>query len=258
MRKLTFLAVASIFVGPAAYAADLPVKAFKAPGPTLFNWGGFYAGAHLGGGWKRGDAFDFAVPDPITSGQPDLPFDNKASGFIGGIQIGYNWQVTPNWVVGVEADITGSDLDGSFTYEPVPQIAAAQPGSFETLRRKVEWFGTVRGRVGYAMDRWLPYLTGGFAYAGVKHDALAVFPGVSTFTFSDNKVKVGFTVGAGFEYALSPNWILGAEYLYIQVDGADGISYGDPPIGAGAGSNYVWRDTEIHVARARLSYRFGR
>jgi outer membrane immunogenic protein len=200
----------------AAHAADLP-RSYKAPAyvaPVYANWTGFYVGLNAGYGFGKSD-WDFAAVSP------------SPKGFVGGVTLGYNFQ-TGLWLWGIEGDIAYSDMKGS---------ADCYLGTCET---KNSWLGTGRGRFGYAgWNNWLPYLTGGAAFGDVK----------ATSSFGDeSKVKIGWTAGAGVEYAMWSNWSVKAEYLYVDLGTFDcGIACG--PVG----------DTvsfKANVVRAGVNYRF--
>ncbi|ARN83682.1 outer membrane protein [Methylocystis bryophila] len=184
----------------AAQAADLPSRK-SAPPPYLVapvpTWTGFYAGVNIGGG----------VPVSGTGG------------VLGGGQLGYNYQFTPLFVAGLEADFQGSSIGGG---------SSSFGGPMGGERRSVDWFGTVRGRVGtIAIDpKWLIYGTGGFAYGG------------------NGSAETGWTGGGGVEYAFAPNWSARAEYLFVDLSG-----------GGGYGPNHS-NNRGFHVIRAGLNYRF--
>jgi outer membrane immunogenic protein len=168
-------AIAALVIAAPAYAADMPSRrapVYKAAPLPIFNWTGFYAGLHAGYGWGDSSGLD-----------PD--------GGFGGGQIGYNWQFSPNWVWGVEADVSGADLS-----DRVAGIGV-----------KTNVFGTARVRLGYTVDRMMVYGTGGFAWADTKNWA-----GGS----SDKQANYGWTIGAGLEYAFAPNWSTKLEYLYAD------------------------------------------
>ncbi len=126
-----------------------------------------------------------------------------ANGFIGGLQAGYNWQFANNVVLGIEADIDWADLGGNST------IVA---GSAGVATGSLDYFGTIRARLGYAFDRVLPYITGGVAYG--KTDFGTIY-GTST-----SETNWGWTIGAGVEYAFTNNITAKLEYLYIDLDGS--------------------------------------
>jgi outer membrane immunogenic protein len=177
MKKflLSGAALAALIVAVPASAADMAARGpvYKAPAAApLFDWTGFYIGAHGGYGWGSFGGLD-----------PD--------GGFGGGQIGVNWQFAPNWVWGVEADISGADMKDSVAGVSV----------------KTDVFGTVRGRLGYTVDRTMFYGTGGFAWADTK----ASFAGASG---SEN--NYGWVLGAGIEYAFAPNWTAKVEYLHAD------------------------------------------
>ena len=169
---LSMTAIALVAVATqAANAADMPARkalppqAVKAPPPPIFNWSGFYVGAHAGYGW--GDSnFDAAAAG--TS------FD--ANGWLFGALAGVNYQVGQT-VFGVETDINWSDFGGSGVCGGL------------ACQTEVPWFGTLRGRLGYAADRFMPYITGGLAYGKVE----ASIPAVG----GDSETRLGWTAGVG-------------------------------------------------------------
>jgi outer membrane immunogenic protein len=213
----TKLFAASIIAGAiatsAASAADMAVKAPPMVAAAPYNWNGFYIGAHIGYGW----ADDAVTANIASTGALFTTFSNPAHGVFGGGQAGYNWVVAPNFLLGVEADISGSDINGD-TFVP------RDPGTSE-LRSRVDYFGTVRGRAGFiANNTWLFYGTGGFAWlhaTGTNLQAtcniLACFinsPPGTALAFSQN--RDGWTAGAGVEVAFAPHWTAKFEYLYMD------------------------------------------
>ncbi|MFT4095682.1 MAG: porin family protein [Rhodoblastus sp.] len=222
MKKLLLAATCfSTVLSGAALAADLPSRkappAVYAPVP-VFSWTGFYVGANVGYGWM--DAFNKGVVfAPFGLADPH-------GGIVGGAQIGYNWQVSPMFVVGVETDFQGSSVGGGIT------------------ARKTPWFGTVRGRLGVTPfgAPVMLYATGGFAYG-----RLNIGPNFPTGV-SVGKVATGWTAGAGVEYAFTPNWSVKGEYLFTNI----GANY---PLGV-FGSDITQR-VHDHTVRVGLNYRFG-
>ena len=219
--SMTALAVIAA-AAPAAIAADMPVRrplpemAVKAPQPPIFNWSGFYVGAHAGYGWGR-SKFDAAA-----SGTDHFDVDGWLFGGLAGV----NYQVGQT-VFGAEADINWSGMDGR-----------ASCGGF-TCETEVPWFGTVRGRLGYAADRFMPYITGGLAFG--KVDAK-----VSGFG-SESDTRVGWTAGVGAEYALTENMSWKTEYLYVDLGSFDCSSCGAPTPDV---------DFRSHIVRTGLNVRF--
>ena len=190
MRKFTLalLAVAATLATGAANAADLPRKAppMVMPAP-VFSWTGFYIGINGGYGWAD-------TKNGFTE------FDN-ASGGVFGVQGGFNYQFAGSpIVIGIEADYQGANIkaDGIF---------------FGTLTNvELERFGTVRGRLGFAWDRFLIYGTGGWAY-GAQTEISLGFP----FFVSGRQELSGWTAGAGIEWAFAPNWSAKIEYLHLDL-----------------------------------------
>ena len=190
MKKflLSGVALAALIVAVPASAADMAARGqvYKAPAAApLFDWTGFYIGAHGGYGWGS-----FGGLDP--------------AGAFGGGQVGVNWQFAPNWVWGVEADISGANLNDSVAGVNV----------------KTDVFGTARARLGYTVDRTMFYGTGGFAWADTK---------ASLAGASSSQTNYGWVVGAGIEYAFAPNWTAKVEYLHADY-GSD--TYTGPGINA--------------------------
>ncbi len=169
MKKILSLcaALAALAIVPQADAADMPIRGplKYAPPPAVFNWSGMYVGFHAGYG-----------------------FSDDLDGFTGGFQLGYNWQFSQNIVFGLEADITGTDMNGT-------------PGGIPV---HIDYLGTARARVGYTWDRTMFYGTGGFAFS--RAGSLGI-----------HDTDTGWTIGAGLEWAYSNSWTLKAEYLYYDL-----------------------------------------
>jgi outer membrane immunogenic protein len=207
LRSCLIALFATAAFGPLASAADLPTKA-----PTLYpapawNWTGFYLGANAG----------YGVGSNQTSQSVNVPGSSllftqdsmSPNGFVGGGQIGYNWQMTPNWLLGVEVDFQGTgQKDSSCSLEcAVAPLTASQ---------NMPWFGTARARLGYVKGDYLWYVTGGGAWAKINSDySLSGFGTASTASFSET--KGGIAVGAGVETHLAGNWTAKLEYLYMDL-----------------------------------------
>jgi outer membrane immunogenic protein len=194
-----------------ATAADLPANMVtKAPPATVgLSWTGFYGGVNVGGssGHQRVSLDDATTGTRLLSNSPGQ------NGAIGGAQVGYNWQpVNRPWVFGVEADIQGSGQksDGSFAG------GLAAPGIL--YEDRLDWFGTLRGRIGWAMgerSNWLPYITGGFAYGQGTISGNGTAGGVPV-AFNGTNTYAGWVLGGGVEWAFWDRWSVKAEYLYMD------------------------------------------
>jgi outer membrane immunogenic protein len=216
MRRYGFALLASFALAGSAIAADMPVKApvYKAPvvAPP-YNWTGFYVGLNAGGSWGHQDNSLVTVPGGVTL----LSNTDNLNGFIGGGQIGYNWQ-SDHWVFGLEADFQGSGQkdDGAFIIAPIAGVAVV-PGLSASYTDKLEWFGRVRGRLGYSWDRWLAYVTGGWAFGhGTLSGTGTTTPAGTVLAFSTSHDYSGWTLGGGLEWAFDNHWSAKAEYLYID------------------------------------------
>lgn len=289
MKKLLFSGVAFTALAMApALAADLPRKApaYQPPPPPVVGWAGWYIGLNAGGIWSHGDITNNVVssfcntdlvgcdPDQFAvaaEGAVPLNFDNNGSGFIGGGQIGYNFQTGPI-VFGIEADIQWTSLDdehsrfGSVVPVGFPNNTVDITG---TARQQIDWLGTVRGRLGWTpTPPMLLYVTGGLAYGHVETDVAfsghvtgPCFCGPEPFTsvsFSDT--RVGWTVGGGVEWMFAPRWSFKAEYLYYDL-GSETLSNqltqvsGDlvPFFGVGIASDVEYKGS---IARAGVNFHF--
>lgn len=216
---VSLAAIGAIALGAStAYAADLaPMPMYKAPAPPpAYSWTGFYIGVNGGFG---GNKFDYPATVGPVSGTASL----KSSGFFGGGQVGYNWQLSPLWVVGVETDFDGANINGNAT------ASTAFGGA--TAGTTIDWFGTVRGRAGALVTpNALLYATGGWAYGHTTTAASAGLLGVGAAT-SLGVNQSGWTVGGGLEYALNSWLSFKTEYLYVDLGTAtlvSGTAFGIP------------------------------
>lgn len=238
MRALLRGAVAASVLGAAsasALAADLPsLKAPLPPPPPVFSWTGLYGGINIGYGFGDSSRETGALGYVSQGGLPALPGGSAWSvgqdlhGVIGGGQVGYNYQVNPWLVLGLETDIQASSVESKT--KSAMGVFDANGAHLQTSdsTKGVDWFGTVRGRVGFtlpSMPNLMVFGTGGFAYGQVVHnigfaDNIAGFPGGGAVGkgYSDT-TQTGWTAGGGLEWSPSqfPAWSLKAEYLYVDL-----------------------------------------
>ncbi|MEH3061218.1 MAG: outer membrane beta-barrel protein [Methylobacterium frigidaeris] len=287
MKKILLASVALAGLTAAASAADLPRRAAPPPVFTpvpVFTWTGFYAGFNAGYGFATEDNNRATIVGvgpatglvaPGTSAVIAFPSQRSSDGFVGGGQIGYNYQFTPGSgiVVGLEADAQyvdfGRDRNRFAATAPLAAQQVFNPAGISGL----DFFGTVRGRLGYAWDRTLVYATGGFAYGSGGGRDFGL-PNTSTDDF-----KTGWTVGGGVEYALPTDSFLNffkssavtvkVEGLYVNLDRGNGLNgafavnnagtviYTNSPGVALVQAAQNRRDTEFAVVRAGLNYKFG-
>jgi len=218
--KQLLLAGVALSVATAASAADMRARPYKAAPPAAvvaaYNWSGFYIGA-MGGYGSETDA---------------------GSGGFGGGTIGYNWQFPGSqFVFGIEVDAAGASIKDSITEDDGAGLVA-------TLETKINSFGSVTGRAGYAIDAALLYAKGGYAWANNKATLSAVgFPE----TFSDSKTHTGFTIGGGLEYMFAPNWSAKGEYMYTSL-GSETYNIGGLPLDSG--------NIDLHTFKVGVNYHF--
>jgi outer membrane immunogenic protein len=269
VRKLGLAAIAMISAASvgAAFAADL-TPSYKAPVKALApvaSWNGFYVGGNVGYGWDSAStgissiatapAFAGTLAALVAAGSYPTSLSPSAKGAIGGGQIGYNWQMS-QWLFGLEADLQGSGIKGSATQNLFPLALSPTTTS---VTKSLDWFGTFRGRIGFvATPQWLLYATGGLAYGQTKASFNTFTPicggGITLCaTGGSSSTRAGWTLGAGAEAMLAPNWSVKAEYLYIDL--------GRSTTAAASFTNPVtfYAATPYHeqIARVGLNYHFG-
>ena len=244
--SLALVAIGSAVLGMgAASAADLPVKApyVKAPVAMVYDWTGFYIGANAGVGIGR-DYTRVEIPDGLSFEASHL----NPQGGVGGGQVGYNWQTSSSvlgvLVFGVEADIQGTGMRDTFTC-----LIGCLPPQNLNYNQRLDWFGTVRGRVGIATGPVLSYVTGGWAYGSVK-TTLTETVG-TTEAFSSDQNRSGWTWGGGVEASLGGNWTGKIEYLYVNL----GNRLDTFTLNGFAHS--METDVREHIFRVGLNYRIG-
>lgn len=280
---MTFLKTSSLALGAiaimagAASAADLPSRKSAPPlfASPAFSWTGFYIGANAGIGFGSNNGNANSVFLPANSVIGSLGTSGTLSTgrggsddnvFVGGGQLGYNYQLTPGrgLVVGIEADLqyvnmrgrNGAFAPGSYTFVPTTALSnglAFAPPAATVLTNDgggMDYLGTLRGRVGYAFDNVLVYATGGLAYAG----------GSGSRGGGDSDGKIGYAAGGGVEYAFTPNWSAKIEGLYVSIDRGNNRGGGavfnaatNTVVLAGGRSN---DRQEIGLVRAGVNYRF--
>jgi len=228
MKKLLLASVALVALSSAAAAADLAAAPVYTKAPAInpaVNWGGFYIGAMGGYGWSDHVRLTVGGVTSTVSG-------NDINGGFGGGTIGYNWQAG-TWVFGLEADGAWADLSDSATSLGV------------TVTERIDAFGTVTGRIGYASGAALFYAKGGYAWA--DNELSASVAGVGT-VFSESHLHSGWTLGGGVEYMFAHNWSGKVEYMYADYGNQTYLASFTPG-GLGFGA-------AIHTVKAGINYHF--
>jgi outer membrane immunogenic protein len=259
MLRRTLMASAGVMaLAGAALAADLPYRApppVYLPPPPVFTWTGLYIGINAGGAVGSTTLDSVPLPQPAFGA---LPFSQRfsSSGFIGGGQIGYNFQTGP-YVLGIETDFQGSTIKQTSTLQGLPDGAGViVPTANNVGSERLDWFGTVRGRVGLTWNSTLIYGTGGLIYGDVKSSSLTTFTPLPQFTYfgSASNVRAGWTVGGGIEYAFNPNWSVKAEGLYFNLGSQNYVAF---PLAANPPFNVAHKATLTGgLGRIGLNYKF--
>jgi outer membrane immunogenic protein len=292
MKSIALGVVSLVALAAPAFAADLSYPV-KAPPPVIipvFSWTGFYLGGNVGYGGNKfsypfsafADRYECdrecsvgaqelqaaAVPaDYILEDSLDLNgnFDLTSSGFFGGGQIGYNYQFDNSWVIGVEADFEWSGIEGELSGNAnLFENGDPLGGVSFSAGSEIEWFGTIRARLGYAWDRVFLYGTGGAAYGKVKsHGTITIFDGMGdsdSLSASKSDTQWGWTIGAGLEYAITDHWTFKTEYLYVDLGSQnlfnaqdEGYLPNDDYLVVGAKMDV---ETKFHTIKAGLNYKW--
>jgi outer membrane immunogenic protein len=202
------------------------------------DWSGFYAGVF--GGFNAGDVnYDIISPTgtALYYGNPEI------NGLFGGADAGVNYQLDNGFVVGAEADIAASSTEGAAQM----YFAATGLSALATVRGTVSPMASLRARAGFAVDRFLPFVTGGVALAQTSFEYVTA--GTTPFILPGlDDVQLGWTVGAGLEYAVTENISARAEYRFSQFDGSEKAS---PALGGTEKASF-----HTHDARIGLNYHF--
>jgi outer membrane immunogenic protein len=248
MKKLMLgsAALVALLAAGSAMAADLsrPEPVYKAPPPPpIFSWTGFYIGGNLGGAWAN---------TTITDSLYGLSFSNGSKAvFVGGGQVGFNYQFAGGFVIGVEGDFDWAvNNNNSVTGVVVPG------GDSVTASANDKWMATVAGRFGYAYDRWLWYVKGGGGWVGANSFTVTDVTTGASFTAGNSNTVSGWLIGGGFEWAFANNWSVRVEYDYF---GLSGRSFTVPAIApvAIAGDTFTTGKNNIQMATVGINYLFG-
>jgi len=259
MRKLLLGSVAlfALSAGSPAVAADMPVKARPAPPPAVYSWSGCYGGGFVGYGWgtsqhRSVDPRTFGLEsDGIATLGRDITDSFDMSGALGGFNVGcqaqFGW-----WLIGIEGDGAVTNKDGQafnlFIGHP------HNPDRFFVSQTTERWMATARLRLGYAADKWLFFISGGGAWSGVE--ATVWDPLIPAVTAHHKRTLSGWTVGAGWEYALGYGWSWKSEFLYIDYGWS---RFFDPAETCGPTCDaFLTREVNLknYVFRTGLNWRF--
>jgi outer membrane immunogenic protein len=249
MRKLFRVAaipVLLIGMSVGAQAADLgaaPAPLYKAPPVEVpFSWTGFYLGGNLGAGWQNGNLTD-------RFGLFHFNSNNNAT-FVGGGQVGANYEFGGNWVVGIEGDFDWFANNNNSVTVTGPLGTTVQGSN------NGRWLTTLTGRLGYAYDRVLFYGKGGGAWVGSNNFTVTNVATGASASFSNNNTNTGWTAGAGVEWAFTTNWTARLEYDYV---GLNSRSFTIPvgfPVGV-AGDVFTTRNNRnVQMVTVGVNYLF--
>lgn len=229
IRRLLLSTSALIAVAGSAFAADLPYRApppVYAPVAPIFTWTGFYLGGQIGYAWGT-DSFTVYGPASAFYGQRYTP-----NGVVGGAHVGFDQQFN-QFVLGLEGDVEGSGFNKNYG------------SGFLTLGTHVPVQGSIRARLGFALDRVLLYATGGAAFAGFTN-TYSSFLGYD----SVSNPRAGWTVGGGIELAVTDNWSVRAEYRYSDFGTFNNNTFSSAP------TSFVQHHETENAVEAGFSYKF--
>jgi outer membrane immunogenic protein len=243
MRRYLLATVSAAALSTTAMAADIPARVpVKAPPPVVVapSWAGFYIGVNAGVVWNNAEFTTFGGPTPLGFPIGTKYWEPNKAGFTGGGQIGYNLQ-SGNFVYGVEADFNYVSNKASVTHVTafiVPSL---------TSTTKLDWMGTVRGRLGVALSPTLIYVTGGWAFAHFEDTVTA--PGITT-PANVSKTYSGWTAGGGIEHMFARNWTAKIEALFADFGKSNGFA-------TGLGGTYRTQfEHQVLTVRGGLNYKW--
>ena len=265
MKSVFAAAAVAALSASSASAADLaPHLVTKAPPvAAVYDWTGFYVGVHGGYGWSRGET---SAEFPGLGALPAHPDRNPAGGFGGG-QIGANFQFAPNWVIGIQGDLSAFSAkdDGAYSGTWI-SFGIPLSGTYST---QIDRLSSVTGRLGYAFNNVLFYGKGGAAWIRNRfHDTgvADIGGGGGIFIVNDysgSATRQGWTVGGGVEYGITRNWTVSFEYDYYDfgnstetLTGATALFIGAPGVPTGSQPEPLQFKQTLSVAKASLNYRF--
>jgi outer membrane immunogenic protein len=245
MKKIVLATVLASLSSASALAADLPARAYtKAPvmaPASVYDWTGFYIGGHVGGAWAQSDwtfqndsFFNRAVGDHVGI---------EPEGWLAGAHVGFNYQIN-QFVVGIEGTWSGSDLKQAVVSPFFP--------TSDTESTKISSLYTIAGRAGLAWNQFLVYGKGGWAGGQVELSAADNTDGA--FWSPGRQSRSGWVAGAGVEYMLTPNFIVGVEYNHIDLGTAN---YSASNTGINTTLTSVDDRTKVDTVVGRISYKFG-
>jgi outer membrane immunogenic protein len=262
-----FLASLAILAGTTAFAvaADMVVKAPPSAMAPTYSWTGFYVGGTGGAAWG---SFDPSTSTVCVPGDYlaciNVPAVNaagaqsiKPAAFTGGFETGYNWQAN-SFVVGLEGDIETLHLSGGATttalYPGAPPGGVCPASCFTiSSSASTNWVATARGRVGYAVNNWLFFATGGAAFTSLHANFSFMDPTPAAEALSFSGSKTGYAVGGGAEAGLWGNWTVKVEYLYVNFGTVSATGTFTIPLPQ---PMFHSIDLKANIARAGLNYRF--
>jgi len=264
--KIVCFAGCALLASTPAFSADVAPRPFtKAVPMPVQSWTGAYVGVTAGYGWGDSNSTITAIDTqliPFFQSQGSIPtsLNHRLKGFIGGGEVGYNWQ-SGHWVTGLEADFSYSGLRGDVTSH-APQIGA-NPETLTSQSTELAWFGTARARMGYlASPDTLLFATGGLAYGRVKvstnlvADPSLPCTNVVCSAGSTSETRVGWTIGGGLETKIASSWTVKVEYLYFDLGNISDATNSASPLPFWNGRPMVGVNSDItgNIVRLGLNY----
>jgi outer membrane immunogenic protein len=252
MKRILIASAVAFAAGGQALAADLPppmappprAPAVYYPPPPVYNWTGFYIGGNLGAGWNSAGSISDTAGSTFST--------STNTSFIGGGQVGVNYEFWGGVVIGAEAMFDWLPNNGNTINASNTNAAGVTNTAAATINNR--WLTTVTGKLGYAWDRVLLYGKGGGAFVGASSPGLTVNGAPGTFSSTPNSTNTGWTAGIGIEWAFAGNWSARAEYDYI---GLTNQTYTVAGAGAFGGDTINVNNRAISIVTAGVNYKFG-
>jgi outer membrane immunogenic protein len=252
-------------LGASADAADLMLRSAPVAPAPAFSWSGCYLGGHAGAAWSRTDATADISPVFIL---PGTAYHSSSPGAVGGGQVGCNYQVASNWVLGVEGEFSATAFKQTDFENVTATISGFQVSDIGPFNTRTDWIAATTGRLGYAADRWLVYAKGGPAWIHNKYDysgqqfscAGGLCGEPFPLTASASETRLGWTVGAGAEWAFWDRWSAKVEYDFYDF-GSHSVTFNSVrginsviPVPLIAPTTFTVAQ-QVHVAKLGVNYR---
>jgi outer membrane immunogenic protein len=252
VKKLLLTGAALALFATPGFAADLPMKAPAYVPQPVYDWSGFYIGGNAGWGWDTIKSLELPPGNGAFPAGTVFPTAH-GSGWLGGVQAGYNYQIAPNFVIGIEGEYSWADItDTNISVSTTPRFL----GLTSTTNTKLQDLALATGRMGYALNNWFLYGKGGLAWGDTTSSGVSTFAnGTPEGTYNRFASHTGWVVGVGAEWGFAPNWSARIEYDHIAFDSRT-TQTNSVTVAGVASTTFISAGDSVDLVRAGVNYRF--